>query len=180
MKKTTKESLETSLKKAKEVFTAPIPPTPNSPTTPALSKEEAVTAAILEGKPMHEALTSAGFSLDLSAPAKKIIPIAPGEAGFVQSLDERKRFALACLSDGKLRSSKPGELAKVIDILNKNHLLLTNRDTERRGVTVNVRTFGIDDPLLAALQDDQRRIITGEVIIENNEKNEEDNNIIER
>lgn len=123
-----------------------------------MSKEEKVTAKMVEDFTQNkkvsvkDAMSAGKFNTETLSKPNSLLPVHFNELGFIETLDDRKNFAITCMTDGKLRAAKPGELAKVIDILNKNHMLLTNRDTERRGVSVNVAIFGEDDLLARALK----------------------------
>jgi hypothetical protein len=123
-------------------------------------------------KSLAAALKSSGYPCpidNISKPAP-IVDYQESEKEFVALLDDRKRLALELLNDGVMRAASARDLAYIADITNKNHLLMTNRETERKGHVVKVRTFGDNDPLLKALQDEQKRVITGEVIFENKEE----------
>jgi len=96
----------------------------------------------------------------------KTIDPTRAEREYIDLLGKVRWKALMYLdNDSKLRQAKPSELAMITKTLSEHFQLLTGKETERKGVTVNVRTFGDNDPLLAALQEEQKRIITGEVVI---------------
>jgi hypothetical protein len=64
--------------------------------------------------------------------------IQEGISDFIRSLDDKRKQALTHLTEDKLEKAPAREIAYVMDILNKNHLLLSGGDTERTKITISV------------------------------------------
>lgn len=128
-------------------------------------------------RPLADLMVEAGYQKPATVPAVRedqspAVPIpSSGIEAIIGLISDRRRMALDAMTDDKMRDANIQQLANVVDILTKNHQLLTGKETEKRGLTIEVKTFGPDDPLLAALQDEQRRAITGEIIIDQDESN---------
>lgn len=149
----------------------PAQPLPQ-PQTP-VNKETLLTQLITEniekkqGKSMAQLMTAAGYTLPeiQSKQSGILIDIQAEEPEILSMLADKRRKLLMYMNDSALRSAKLMDQIKTYETIDKIMRLSTGQETERKGIVVNVSTYGKTDPLFAALQN-EKDIIEGEVIID--------------
>lgn len=110
----------------------------------ATPKQEKLIKLLMENygakkntKPLGELMLEAGYS-EASAKNPKLIieseEIQNGISEFVSMLDDKRRMAIVKLTDDKLEKSSAKDLASIVDVLTKNHQLLTGGETDNLGV----------------------------------------------
>ena len=120
-------------------------------------------------KPLKTLMKTAGYKPDdILAPIKKesLLPDTIKHLSGIDMIvslmeDTREKAMILANTDDKLREMTALQLITIADVLTKNSLLLTGKETEKKGITVNVTTYGESDPLLAAIN---KNIIEGEIL----------------
>ncbi len=84
-------------------------------------------------RPLKELLKEAGYSEAQSTNPKQIMELAGVKQGLKPYLDQLERVrnkAIECITDLKLKDSKPRDLAYVTETMTKQHQLLSGKETE--------------------------------------------------
>jgi len=85
----------------------------------------------------YELMKEAGYSESMCKNPKMAIDsdaVKEGVKDFVKQLDDKRRMAITYLTEAKLGKSKARDIAQIVDILTKNHQLLSGGDTEKVSV----------------------------------------------
>jgi len=112
-----------------------------------LFKENAVR--IGKRKTLYDLLLESGYSRFVAAVPKSIFrqkAVKEGLKQFIKDLDDKRKQAITHITDNKLEQAPARELAYVIDILTKNHQLLTGGATDR-GETIEINEDKYEDIL---------------------------------
>jgi hypothetical protein len=107
----------------------------------ATPKQEKLIKLILEnlGNPnktetLGKLIKKAGYSDAMAKNPQMIFEsktIQSGIEDFVKQIDDKRRRALTKITDKKLDKSSAKDLSQIVDVLTKNHQLLTGGETER-------------------------------------------------
>lgn len=102
---------------------------------------------------LGELMLEAGYSDKQSLNPNHIMDsetIKEGVSDFIRSLDDKRKQAITHLTEAKLEKAPAREIAYVVDILNKNHALLSGGATENQVINIQVsetlaKRYGIND-----------------------------------
>lgn len=64
---------------------------------------------------------------------------------FIKQLEDKREMAISHLTKTKLERANARDTAYTVDILTKNHQLLTGGDTERGGVNINLVKYTLNN-----------------------------------
>lgn len=90
---------------------------------------------------MKEMIREAGYKESMASNPQQVLQsefLRTKVDSFVKQLDDKRRMAITYLTEKKLDESKGRDVAQIIDILTKNHQLLSGGATER----VNLYNWG--------------------------------------
>ncbi len=90
-------------------------------------------------KTMGELMLDAGYSEVQSKNPQQIFNspvIKEGTADFIKSLNDKRKMALTYITKAKLKKAPARENAYILDILTKNHQLLSGGNTETNEMTI--------------------------------------------
>lgn len=98
-----------------------------------------------ERKTMKELMLEAGYSDSQSDSPIHILSsetMKEGLSDFIGLLEDRRKAAVARLSDAKLDEATALQTASVIDILTKNIQLLSGKETEKNKTVIEIVNYG--------------------------------------
>lgn len=107
----------------------------------ATPKQEKFIKLVLENlgvsgstRSLGELMREAGYSESMCKNPQMVFEsetVQDGIKDFVNQLDDKRKRAITHITESKLEKSTAKDLASIVDILTKDHQLLTGGDTER-------------------------------------------------
>jgi len=99
-------------------------------------------------KTLKKMLLEAGYTTETSEQAIRILEsktIQDKLSPIVDKLNKKRDKALKFISDEKLKKSSARDLSGIVDVLTKNSQLLSGKETEKAGITIEVVDYDKDN-----------------------------------
>lgn len=123
-------------KKKRPTALRPILPTPNQA---RLIELVMANYGAKKARSLHDLMIDAGYSEAAAKNPKGFLnstAVQNGLSEFIDNLDDRRKAALRALTDKKLEVANPASLVYVLDVLTKNHQLLSGGKTGNEAIEI--------------------------------------------